>query len=110
MATIKVTKGSNEPKFLPNCEIINGKVVAALGGGKFKPFWNGHKVEKDGRKAEIIALGNTINAVQVAKFSDFLFSIGENEGGYTVEVYVVPAKPKYKPMGSIFGASSDLGH
>ena len=110
MATIKVTKGNNEPRFLQNCEIVNGKVVMALGGGKYKPFWNGHKVEVSGKKAEIMALGNTINAVQVAKFSNFLFSIGENEGGYIVEVYVAPAKPKYKPMGSIFGASSDLGH
>jgi hypothetical protein len=108
--TIKIQKGNNEPKFLPNCEIVNGKIVGVVGAEKYRPYWNGHKIEAAGKKAETMALGTTINAAQVAKFSDFLFSLGENEGGYMVEVYVAPPKPKYQSMGSIFGASSDGSH
>lgn len=107
--TITIQPKSGEPRFIHNAFIFNGVIVTGKDGA-YSPVFNKALLEDGNKMQDARKSPRVMSNSQIEKWSPFMFSLGENEGGYTVSVFVEEKKTTKKGYNSIFGASSDLGY
>lgn len=92
--TIKVTTPTNSVRYLPNVAKIGGVLVGVTfvnkrkdgsWNMKYKPYFNSTMLTPE-KKSEIQSI-QTWTPELIEKYNQFMFKLGENPGGYTVEEY-----------------------
>ncbi len=107
---ITIQTKDGQPKFIQNASVVNGVIVTGKDGA-YSPLFNRALLDAAGKTQEARNAPRVMSNKQIAQWADYMFKMGENEGGYTVSLTTPEPKTKSnKGHNSIFGVSSDLGH